>query len=547
MLVVNDSFPGPVIRVHKGDTVYVNVHNQGDYGITIHWHGVKQPGNSWSDGPEYVTQCPIQPGTNFTYEIIFSNEEGTLWWHAHSDWSRYSIHGAIVVYPVNGTTYPFPTPDGEEIIVLGSWYEINVNAVVDEDLRTGGDTPRSVAYVINGQPGDFCNCSKESTYRWVVDYGKTYLVRLVNAAMNAELFLAIADHNLTVVGMDGNYVKPFVTGYVMISPGQTIDFLLTANQTLGHYYIVAHQYDTARPDVTDYDQMNASAILMYSGNYTAPGIPIYPSQLPAYENHAAGDAFVARLRSLANEQYPVDVPMNVTTRMYITVSMNQILCSPPTCAGINGNRLASSMNNISFLNPDMDILQAYYSNLSGVYTPDFPSWPPTMYNFTEYDPPFNVTVPIVATKVMMLNYNEEVEITFQGTETLNASEDHPMHVHGYSFYVVGSGVGNFNNVTDSLTYNLVDPVQLNTVRTPKIGWVTIRFKANNPGVWLWHCHLDRHLSWGMDTVMIVRDGGTPETSLRSPPPYMPKCKVPFSHWIRNFDDSDEEYAQLFSH
>ena len=37
ILVVNDSFPGPEIRVHKGDTVYVNVHNQGYYAFTIHW------------------------------------------------------------------------------------------------------------------------------------------------------------------------------------------------------------------------------------------------------------------------------------------------------------------------------------------------------------------------------------------------------------------------------------------------------------------------------------------------------------------------------
>ena len=37
MLVVNGSIPGLVIRVHKGDTVYVNVHNQGYYGVTIHW------------------------------------------------------------------------------------------------------------------------------------------------------------------------------------------------------------------------------------------------------------------------------------------------------------------------------------------------------------------------------------------------------------------------------------------------------------------------------------------------------------------------------
>ena len=25
-------------------------------------HGVKQPRNPWSDGPVYITQCPIKPG-----------------------------------------------------------------------------------------------------------------------------------------------------------------------------------------------------------------------------------------------------------------------------------------------------------------------------------------------------------------------------------------------------------------------------------------------------------------------------------------------------
>ncbi|KAK8596347.1 hypothetical protein V6N12_064843 [Hibiscus sabdariffa] len=53
MLVVNGQFPGPTIYVHKGDTVFVNVHDHGDYGLTIHWHEVKQPRNPWSDGSAY--------------------------------------------------------------------------------------------------------------------------------------------------------------------------------------------------------------------------------------------------------------------------------------------------------------------------------------------------------------------------------------------------------------------------------------------------------------------------------------------------------------
>ena len=71
-------------------------------------HGMHQPRNPWSDGPEYITQCPIESGSNFTYEVIFSDEEETLWWHAHSDWTRHSVHGAIVVLPNNETDIHFP-------------------------------------------------------------------------------------------------------------------------------------------------------------------------------------------------------------------------------------------------------------------------------------------------------------------------------------------------------------------------------------------------------------------------------------------------------
>jgi hypothetical protein len=71
---------------------------KGNFG-NYYRHGVKQPRNPWSDGPENITQCPIKPGKNFTQEIIFSDEEGTLWWHAHSDWTRATVHGAIIISP----------------------------------------------------------------------------------------------------------------------------------------------------------------------------------------------------------------------------------------------------------------------------------------------------------------------------------------------------------------------------------------------------------------------------------------------------------------
>ncbi|KAK1555697.1 hypothetical protein Q3G72_030118 [Acer saccharum] len=78
----------------------------------------------------------------------------------------------------------------------GSWYTYDVNLLVVEDLATGSDLPNPDAYTINGQLGDFYNCSKETTYRLSVDYGKSYLLCIINAVMSYEIFFSIVRHNL---------------------------------------------------------------------------------------------------------------------------------------------------------------------------------------------------------------------------------------------------------------------------------------------------------------------------------------------------------------
>ncbi|XP_059455381.1 laccase-15-like [Corylus avellana] len=517
MLTVNGSFPGPKIQVYRGDTVYVNVHNQGLYGVTIHWHGVRQPRNPWSDGPENITQCPIQPGTNFTYEVIFTTEEGTLWWHAHSDWTRATVHGAIIILPPPPATYPFPKPYAEETIVLGEWYKGDVMAIIDDALATGGDPNVSDAFTINGQPGDLYNCSNGTTYHLVAEYGKAYLLRIINAVMNEEQFFAIAQHNLTVVGADGAYTKPITTNYIMITPGQTMDVLVTTNQSRSLYYIASTPYaDTTAP----FDNTTTTAILQYNGNYTRPSsIPFPP--LPAYNDTVAAGNFTTRLRALASKEHPVNVPKTITTRIFIAVSVNQLICPNASCSGPDGNRLSASLNNISFLTPSIAVLQAYYKGLNGVFGGDFPSVPPYLFNFTG-DVGNNTLYPSQGTKARFIKYGEAVEIVFQGTN-VGAAENHPMHLHGFSFYLVGTGLGNFNNVTDPANFNLIDPPEFNTIGVPKNGWATIRFFADNPGVWYMHCHLERHASWGMDTVIIVTNGPTNATTIRPPPAYMPPC------------------------
>ncbi|CAI0542006.1 unnamed protein product [Linum tenue] len=501
MISVNGSFPGPTITVRRGDTAYVNVHNHGEHGVTIHWHGVKQPRNPWSDGPENITQCPIQPGNNFTYEVVFSDEEGTLWWHAHSEWTRATVHGAIVVLPAQGKTYPFPAPYADQTIVLASWFKGDVKTIIDDAVSTGGDPRASDAFTINGEPGDLYPCSKPTTTRITVNSGQTYLLRLINAVMNEEHFFGIANHTLTVVGRDGSYTKPYPTPFVVISPGQTMDVLVTANMTVSHYYVVSTPFEDG--DVP-FDKTTATAIMQYSGVYPPPSTVPFPV-LPAYDDSDAAEGFVAGLRSLASEEHPVNVPKDVKRRFVIAIALNALPCANASCDGPDGNRLAASLNN------------------NGIFNQDFPTEPLTYFNFTGNNADVSGAT-ARGTRAMMVEYGDTVEIVLQGT-SLSAAQNHPIHYHGYNFFLVGAGKGNFDVKTHPGSYNLVDPLEVNTIGVPKNGWAAFRFLANNPGVWFMHCHLERHATWGMETVVIVKNGNSTDARIRPRPDHMPLCSA----------------------
>nr|GMD52164.1 laccase-14-like [Ipomoea batatas] len=402
------------------------------------------------------------------------------------------------------------------------WWKSQIQAVLNEFLTNGGDPNASDAFLINGQPGEFYPCSKKDTFRLAVEYGKTYLLRIVNAAMNNILFFAVANHQLTVVGTDGAYTKPLKSEYIAISPGQTIDVLLHANKPPNHYYMAAKAYNTA-PQV-HYDNTTTTASLQYAGNYT-PTSPVPFPALPGVSNLTASVNFTGSLRSLGDAAHLINVPLDVSTNLFFTVSLNTLPCdhnATSPCAGPRGRRFAASVNNNSFVAPAVDILEAYYHHIHGIYSDHFPSFPPLFFNFTASNISAVLQTPNRKTEVRVLEYGSTVEIVFQGTN-LVAGIDHPMHLHGHSFYVVGWGFGNFDKNKDPQNYNLVDPPLQNTIAVPKNSWTAIRFKANNPGVWLMHCHLDRHLSWGMDMSFIVKDGKGSNEKLLPPPPDMPKC------------------------
>jgi FtsP/CotA-like multicopper oxidase with cupredoxin domain len=71
--------------------------------------------------------------------------------------------------------------------------------------------------------------------------------------------------------------------------------------------------------------------------------------------------------------------------------------------------------------------------------------------------------------------------------------DHPFHLHGHYFYVLGA--------PDRL--NFVDPPRKDTVNVPAGRNLVLLWKADNPGRWFFHCHIEWHVATGMARVIEI--------------------------------------------
>lgn len=329
------------------------------------------------------------------------------------------------------------------------------------------------------------NVSKFSdTFRLRVKPGKTYLLRLINAAMNDELFFSIANHTVTIVEADAVYVKPFTTSVVVITPGQTTNVLL---KTKPHYpnatFLMA-----ARPYFTGqgtFDNSTVAGFLEYehrSDHWFNKTKTLFKPSLPPIGATGFIANFTKKFRSLNNPKYTATVPQTVDKRFLFTVGLGSSPCPQnTTCQGPNGTKFSAGVNNISFVLPATAMLQAhFFENSTGVYTTDFPTNPPNPFNYTGTPP--NNTLVSNGTRAVALPFNASVELVLQDTSILGA-ESHPLHLHGFNFFIVGEGFGNYDPTNDPAKFNLVDPVERNTVGIPSGGWVAIRFLADNPGIY----------------------------------------------------------------
>lgn len=75
---------------------------------------------------------------------------------------------------------------------------------------------------------------------------------------------------------------------------------------------------------------------------------------------------------------------------------------------------------------------------------------------------------------------------------------HPMHLHGHDFVLLAQERRPFSpEDLHNGTFKYDNPPRRDVALLPRNGYVAIGFKADNPGLWILHCHIAWHASSGL--------------------------------------------------
>ncbi|ORY66655.1 Cupredoxin [Leucosporidium creatinivorum] len=479
MLVVNGLYPGPTIEVNEGDRVIVNVTNLMPNATAIHWHGLYQRGTPYFDGTNAITQCGIPPGESLVYNFTLDGWSGTTWYHAHYS-TQYTdgVTGAFIVHGKNETV---PSYDAEIVVQLSDLYHgfstdllrqyLSTQGMTGEGLTgvTQGNEPVPDAGTINGV-GQWGNSTAYSNY--TLEANKTYRLRLANTGSFAASRFSVDGHILTVIEADGVPITPYEVSGLVIDVAQRYSVLLKTNRTTGAYWMRG----SVQEDSFTYDEPgfngNQLAIIRYGVDDSA-----MPSAELAASDPGAGDGAPGDLDvSLLVPSDFVEAP-NSTISYTLTISMQN----------------TATNNWLSFVN------STSWSPLAGQATL-FDSLTLNSTGANVYDD---------SQLIITIPQKEVVDIVINNYD----DGDHPFHLHGMKVFVMGNGAGRYQG--QALNSN--NPLRRDTVLLPAYTWTVLRFVADNPGMWAFHCHLSWHMAAGLLMQWSVMPA---EAALLTPPQQM---------------------------
>jgi FtsP/CotA-like multicopper oxidase with cupredoxin domain len=434
--------PGPVIRVNKGDTIRATFTNKVAQPTSVHWHGVALRNDM--DGT-LVTQQPIAPGASFTYQFRAS-DPGTYWYHPHTGTQLdRGLYGMLIVDdPAEAGGY-----DQEWLVVLDDWIDGvggNTPDKVLALLKQGMSSMSSPSPSMSGMGGMGSPSSAGSmgsmgagTGSGVLLSGATspllggdagdvrYPYYLINrrVATAPHVFAGKPGQRVRIRILNAGGDTAFrvaLGGHTMTvthTDGQPVQPVRTQALLLGmaeRYDVLVTLEDGVFPLVAYAEGKDATALaVVRTGAGTTPSADAMPAELAGV---LRGYGSLRPAAPAATAVQP-----DVTSRLELTGNMSSYSW------GFNG---ASQPMGEGFIGP---------------------SYP----------------------RLVRVQQDKRLRVTWVNTTKMW----HPMHIHGHTFQVNGTGP-------------LKDTVNVFPGQT-----VTCDFDTNNPGQWMTHCHNVYHEQAGM--------------------------------------------------
>ncbi|KAJ5280342.1 Multicopper oxidase type 2 [Penicillium angulare] len=466
---INGQWPCPQVDVDVGDRLIVDVYNGlGNQSTGIHWHGIRQFGTGSMDGASSTTQCPLPPGEHMQYSFDV-NQTGTYWYHSHT-MGQYpdGLRGPLIVHDPSP---PFQY-DEEITITLSDWYH---GQMVDL-LQQYQSQQNEAAFMGNEPIPDSALINDSTNTKIKILPNKTYLVHVVCLANWPGHAWVLDGHEMTVVEVDGVYTEPYPVGDKMlrVAPGQRTSVLFRSKPDTSKNFAIWDTMDINmmfiyenRAIPANYNP-NATAYLVYDESKPLPAPPSFNELI-----------FVDDVEFVPADRQPLLQPVN-----------HQIILD--TDHAVIDGRSRFTINNKTYIPQEVPTL--YTANTVGSELASNPEV------YGDVNP-------------IIVKHGEVVELVINN----HHNNLHPWHLHGHQFQVLQRSAvdgGYFNG--QYFKNNSQTPVRRDTIMVQNHGHTVLRFRADNPGVWLLHCHIEWHVEAGLTATIIE----APETFPQSvnPPP-----------------------------
>ncbi len=434
------SYQNPIFRIKSGNRFNATLQNGLNEPTIIHWHGLRLPANM--DGHPNDS---IAAGKNYPYAFPVTNRGGTYWYHSHAD--------QLTAKQAYGGLASFFIVEDDDEVRLSSALDLKLGetdlplVIQDKRFNANGELvyqpsmmEKMMGYIgdivlVNLTPNPFLEISP-----------KIYRFRCLNGS-NARIYKlsfmrGLEKMEYRVIGTDGGLLdRPYPATEVFLAPAERVDILFNASQLRQGETVFLKSLAF---DPMEQDGMNGMGGMdggMMGGRGTNQS-----AQTGGNTRLANGVEFnLLKLMVAKAAQGPREVPASLSTVV------------PMDTAGVSPRRVTLSLNHMQWLING----QSYRRDAAA----------------------FEV--------------RRAVEVW--DIENATNSMIHPMHLHGFSFQVVGRSkspaalrplaTASGGRVITDLGWK--DTVMIWPGETVRIA---IDFRQAFPGeqLYLFHCHNLEH-------------------------------------------------------